>query len=1296
MDNCDRISDLKSRITKWLAFVGTSLVFGINCTSVQSQIIPDNTLGNENSQVRTDRNIDNLPAELIEGGAQRESNLFHSFGQFNIEAGRGAYFANPEGVTNIFSRVTGSNVSEIMGRLGVQGNADLFLINPNGIIFGENSSLDINGSFVGSSADSVVFGNGFEFSAVNPEASPLLTVNMPLGLNLGNNPGDIVNNSITDNVGLQVLSGKNISLIGGNLKLNRGLITAPGGTVELGGLAKAGLIAINEDSSFNFPQEVAKADVSLTNDALVDVRADGGGLININAGNLNLSGESALFAGIAENAGSSNAQAGNITLNVAEAISLSQESRIENQVNQNSIGNSGDININANLLSATDGSVITTDTSGQGDGGLVSIQALDKVELSRAAIFSDVNSSAQGNGAGIEIDTGSLSVNDGAIISSSVSGRGNAGNINIFTDSLSTTASILDTSNVGQGSAGSIDISANNNVKIESSLVRSLSGSPIEGSTNGGINIDAESLLVTDNAELNSSLIDGGKGSAGDIIINASNKVTFDGGFARSRLEKGAEGSGGNISINTGSLLLTGLDPVAADAMTGQLTTATFGQGDAGSIIIKASGDVAFDGRGSDLFSLVALDEGIGNGGNIEINSNSLSINNQARLIATSEGMGNAGNIIINTNSFSVANQGQLNTVTSSENTEVEEVDEGGNIEIDTKSFLATSGSILNAGTSGTDNAGNIIVKASESALLDEANITATTIREGEGGNIELEIADSLLLRNNSRISATAGSESTSGGGGNIRINANQLKLENSLIDASTLGTENAGTITINATESVEVTGFGFARLQENVLVTAIEDPTIIKNVFSSGDVNVFNPNIVQGILAITSGQGEAGGIEINTPQLSVLDGSIIGSTTINQGAAGAIVINASELLNIDRAIVSASTLGTGNAGDVDINTEKLSINNGGQIAVTTLNSGNAGNLTVKATELVELKGVFENTSARSGLMVGSQREATTGSGGDLQIFTPQLLVGDGATIAATTLGQGDGGNIKIETTDTVDVVNSGTIAVSSTGQGNAGELNIQTNSLTLEDSSQLLANTVSSEGGNVQLEIAKTLLLSDQSSISTTAGTEGAGGNGGNIKINAGFLVASPLENSDIIANAFEGNGGNIDIEAQGIFGIEERSFTLANQTNDIDASSEFGLSGTVEIDILEVDPSQSSLDIPVEPVQAEVAQTCERNMSANQSQSEFVVTGRGGLPPEPEDNFRLGAMPSASSAIARNEVAEPMATPENGLKSEASPPIVEATGWVRNAEGKIVLLASSPTESSLDSQSNSAKCNL
>jgi filamentous hemagglutinin family protein len=159
-------------------------------------------LGNESSVVNV--SPDNPLLDLITGGAQRGQNLFHSFEQFNVTEGRGAYFTSPSAdIVNILSRITGNNISEIFGTLGTNGASqpNLFLINPNGIVFGENASLNVGGSFYASTVSSIVFENG-EFSATNVDDPPLLTINMPIGLNFGNNPGDIINLSVANGVGL--------------------------------------------------------------------------------------------------------------------------------------------------------------------------------------------------------------------------------------------------------------------------------------------------------------------------------------------------------------------------------------------------------------------------------------------------------------------------------------------------------------------------------------------------------------------------------------------------------------------------------------------------------------------------------------------------------------------------------------------------------------------------------------------------------------------------------------------------------------------------------------------------------------------------------------------------------------------------------------------------------------------------------------------------------------------------------------------------------------------------------------
>ncbi|MEO1187357.1 MAG: filamentous hemagglutinin N-terminal domain-containing protein, partial [Cyanobacteria bacterium J06636_27] len=162
---------------------------------------------------------------------------------FSIPTGGSATFQNSSAIENIINRVTGGNISNIDGLIKSQGNANLFLINPSGIIFGENASLNIGGSFLATTAESFLFEDGFNYSAIDSQQTPLLTISVPVGLQMGTQTGEIINRSqAVDsnsgvNVGLQVTPGESISLIGGEINLSGGNITASGGIIELGSVA---------------------------------------------------------------------------------------------------------------------------------------------------------------------------------------------------------------------------------------------------------------------------------------------------------------------------------------------------------------------------------------------------------------------------------------------------------------------------------------------------------------------------------------------------------------------------------------------------------------------------------------------------------------------------------------------------------------------------------------------------------------------------------------------------------------------------------------------------------------------------------------------------------------------------------------------------------------------------------------------------------------------------------------------------------------------------------------------------
>ena len=374
-----------------------------------AQIVPDVTLGAESSTVVEGVEVRGGPADLIDGGAIRGSNLFHSFQEFNVMFGRGAYFSNPESIENILTRVTGGNISNINGTLGVLGTANLFFINPSGIVFGPGASLDLNGSFVGSTSESLLF-EDYEFSAVDPSSPPMLTLNLSIGLQAGENPGDIVVRSQLEEMtsgefaemadagqdiaSLQVPPGETLVLVGGNVTLEGGELNALGGHVKIGGLGADGMVLLTQIADnvrLFFPEGIPRADVALRDGAVIDVRADSGGSITIQARNLEIAGQSALLAGIAEASAVAGSRAGDVALNATE-ITIRDASSVQNQVNAGAIGNSGNINIASGSFVLEDGARVNTSLFGIGNAGVISIKA-DEVAIGEEALASIAESS---------------------------------------------------------------------------------------------------------------------------------------------------------------------------------------------------------------------------------------------------------------------------------------------------------------------------------------------------------------------------------------------------------------------------------------------------------------------------------------------------------------------------------------------------------------------------------------------------------------------------------------------------------------------------------------------------------------------------------------------------------------------------------------------------------------------------------------------------------------------------------------------------------------------------------------
>ena len=834
-----------------------SFLFALGEIAV-AQVTPDNTV---NTRVEQNGSV----AEIT-GGEARGDNLFHSFEDFSVPTGNEAFFNNANDISNIFSRVTGGNISNIDGLISANGSANLFLINPAGIIFGEGASLDIGGSFYGSSATSILFDDG-EFSAADVN-NPLLTINAPIGLSFRDNPGEIVNRSVVRDdfgnfIGLEVLPGNNLALIGGNVLLESGQAIARGGNITIGGLSQAGTVDFAEDGSFSFPEAVERGDVSLSNAANVIVSDIGGGNINVNARNLTLSagefGQSSIAAGVVFGA-NTEVQSGDINIDLTEELSLA-ESFIDNRVGIDAFGNAGDININASSLGIFNGGQINAGSSGIGNGGTINITVAENIVIDSETLSS--------------FNPDNLFLNTSGIFSNAdARAVGNAGEINISTTNLTLTLGAqIDASTNGQGNGGAIDIVASDIVLDGEAFSGTPSGVisfvDSQGVGNAGeINVSATNLTLTGGGQISTSTL--GQGDGGAINITVSEDIFADGetfsGFqsgVNSIVNPDALGNGGRIDVSTTNLTLTN---------GAQIATNTLGDGNGGLVNIVAAETITFDGLDpidnvtSGATSGIGRDA-FGNGGEVNVTATDLILTNGGRVDATTRGQGNGGNVNVNiSDSIFISGVGEGDRLTFASGITANALDRnnnGGDINVVTDRLTIENGGTIGATNETSDSirrgvalgrAGNIDIQARTLSLSNGARIVAEIFDEletgtesaiEEGANINLQIAEDITLRDNSIISARAFTDTN---GGNLNIDSRFIIAfpnSNSDIIASAQQGQ-GGNISINA-ESV----FG---IEERPLNDATNDINASSEVFGlSGDISLetidFNP--LQGVIEV-------------------------------------------------------------------------------------------------------------------------------------------------------------------------------------------------------------------------------------------------------------------------------------------------------------------------------------------------------------------------------------------------------------------------------------------------------------
>ncbi len=387
-------------------------------------------------------------------------------------------------------------------------------------------------------------------------------------------------------------------------------------------------------------------------------------------------------------------------------------------------------------------------------------------------------------------------------------------------------------------------------------------------------------------------------------------------------------------------------------------------------------------------------------------------------------------------------------------------------------------------------------------------------------------------------------------------------------------------------------------------------------------------------------------------------NGGRVDASTFGQGNAGSVEITASDTITIDGedsegipsfAASQVNQEAVGNAGGVIITTSNLTVTNGGQVSASTGGQGNAGNVTVNAREFIAINGVTENN--RSGLFADAL--ISSGNGGSVNVFTDRLTIDNGGTVEAS---------------------NFDSFGENEPGTGEPGNINIEANSLRLSNQARIDAATQSETGNsaNINLQVADSITLDGNSFISAQAFNNA---NGGNLTIDTNFIIAFPNGNNDIIANAQLGNGGNITINAESLFGIRERP--LNDETNDINASSEFSLDGNVTINTPDLNPVQGATELPTNVVEPEqtTAQACQTDRLSGIS-SGLTIEGKGGIPPEPglpldsHNIFVSGQTNPQSTIPAPIETAQGKIQPARGVKVTESGEII-LTAYRTNNSG-------------------------
>lgn len=984
--------------------------------------------------------------------------------------------------------------------------------------------------------------------------------------------------------------------------------------------------------------------------------------------------------------------------------------------------------------------------SGQGgDIDLLARNNGDIVVAGSSTISTAVETSATGDGGDIRVQTGSLNLRNGSRLEALTRGEGDAGDVQILAgervriigeNAFGQYSGILTSSETPtSGAGGDIFIGGLENDPLDLLLVSQsgfLNARTLGDADGGNIRVEAERVELTEGGQFITSTL--GTGTAGNIEIEAGDRILISGSnpdFVNLQGEGAATGAG----------ILTEVEPndtrASAQLIAASLFSTTLNPNIDRSDSIPY---VSVSGTGNGTFDYYAFDvlspgsQGIFDIDGTDLDTELFLFDSSGNLLAENDdalidaGSSTGRNSFISYTFatpdryivgvgryFSSADQGMIigdpvptgssyTLQVSLENRIVNPnpsqfsglfaqssgLAPAGSIDLQAETLTVEDRGRVTVNSAGTARAGNLTVDAAE-VFLDRGFLTAET-EAGRGGNIRLENLEILDMRRSSQITAST----QSGVGGDLFIEASDrisLRGNSRLASEAFLTGGQAGSLRLVTDDLLITRG---SRATVSARSTATAGNLIIR----AEDVRLDD-----GILSAETEAGQGGNIFLQGLDTLELDNRSRISASTRSGIGGDLEISARDRISLRRGsrLESEAFLEGAQSGSLSLLTGDLTIAGGSRATVSARSTATAGDLTIDADTISLDRGFItaETEAGRGGnirlqnlesleLTSGSAISASTqgGRGGRLFVDADEILLSDRSILSSeATLRTGRAGDLRINT-DILRVEGRSRVTVSN-DLGFAGSMSIQARQIYLNNG-QLEARTGRSQegeqGANIELRGLELLVLQNQSLISAQALRRA---NGGNLIVDAadGFIVAGVASagsnGSDIIANAVLGQGGQIDIAALGVLNLEERPAIPGNGTNDIDASSDFGLSGTVTITRPDIDPSQGLVELPVEIVDASqlVSQSCQAG--STDDLGEFVITGRGGLPPNPLEPIDPSDVLTDLVTVEEADGSPPPAPGTGEQLVPYIPPteIIEAQGWTIGANGEVILTASAST---------------